>query len=88
MELPAMLAITAAVVAVGITVGVQVQDYIDHEPPHYEMVCKKSHSYVTLLPMMVGKTVSLVPITHTICDLEVKECVVGEKYEGKDKTCH
>lgn len=62
----------------------------DETPPHWADVCVASHTKTgwTLIPiggvgLPIGKNMSMVPATETVCDRTERRCVHGKDYKGK-----
>ena len=56
-------------------------------PPHWESVCVASHETTIFMPMVIGKSVMIMPMQEPVCDQYERRCMVGPDYKGLQTDC-
>lgn len=83
----AIIGILSVVVLGTIAGAITYSEYQKGRPPHWESTCTKYNTYTTIVPISNGKTVMMVPQTHTTCAVSIRQCITGSNYRGAIKSC-
>lgn len=79
--------IVGTVVITVIAVAMAAVRYDETRPPHWEEVCVNGYNQTVMVPVMVGKSITLIPQNRYICTQYERQCSTGSHYRGTVKDC-